>query len=297
MGRKARSVFLGALAALMAVLFLLAPTIAGQERAAAASVTYVNFTVTTSGYNTNVRSGPGLSYSIVRKIPPNTSVACDGWTYGDVVQDLWLGTNDARWYKIKGKNEWVASGVVKGNAPGSTPMPPSPTPAPAPANNFISPVGAPIQRAWPSATGWYGGGYGVYNWYIKGKYHTGLDVNRVGGDHGCPVYSTASGVVVYSGFASGWGNVIVIRHSSPVGTVYSLYGHLSQRSVANGKSVAKGQLIGKIGSTGNSSSAHLHFEIKNQACVNSLNILGPGYTSGHPNNYGYFDPLKFIDAY
>lgn len=47
----------------------------------------------------------------------------DGWAYGEVVNDLQLGTPDARWYKIAGTNFWVPSAYVNGNAPNSRPMP------------------------------------------------------------------------------------------------------------------------------------------------------------------------------
>ena len=83
----------------------------------------VSFTIKTSPYwYTNVRSGPGLGYKVVGKLKPGIRVRCDGYTYGSKVTDVWLGKPDYRWYKLKGKKQWVASGVVIGNAPKSTPI-------------------------------------------------------------------------------------------------------------------------------------------------------------------------------
>lgn len=56
------------------------------------------------------------------RIAPNQRINFDAWTFGDVVNDFWTGSPDARWYRIAGTNQWVASAVVNGNAPGSRPM-------------------------------------------------------------------------------------------------------------------------------------------------------------------------------
>ena len=82
----------------------------------------VNFSGRTAPAGVNVRSGPGTNFPVVRTIGGNQNVGFTGWTYGTVVTDLWLGTPDARWYRIA-DNQWVASAVVYGNAPGSRPMP------------------------------------------------------------------------------------------------------------------------------------------------------------------------------
>jgi surface antigen/subtilisin family serine protease len=73
----------------------------------------------------NVRSGPGTSYSIVGSRGYNSSATFDGWTYGERITDIALGTPDERWYRIAGTtNQWIASAIIDGNAPGSTPLPP-----------------------------------------------------------------------------------------------------------------------------------------------------------------------------
>jgi surface antigen len=83
----------------------------------------VNFSATSASSGINVRSGPGTNFGIVRRIGGKQRINFDAWQYGTTERDLWLGTPDARWYRISGTNQWVASAVVFGNAPGSRPMP------------------------------------------------------------------------------------------------------------------------------------------------------------------------------
>jgi len=86
--------------------------------------------------------------------------------------------------------------------------------------------------------------------------HWGIDI---AGDLGNPIYAADSGVIVYAGWNDwGYGNVIVIDHGNGWQT---LYAHLSQVLVNCGDFVTGGGLIGYMGSTGNSSGPHLHFEM------------------------------------
>jgi murein DD-endopeptidase MepM/ murein hydrolase activator NlpD len=81
----------------------------------------------------------------------------------------------------------------------------------------------------------------------------------IAGESGNAVYAADSGVVVYSGWNNyGYGNVIVIDHGNGWQT---LYGHLSEMRAGCAQSVIKGAVIGNLGSTGNSSGPHLHFEM------------------------------------
>jgi surface antigen len=87
------------------------------------SIRLVKFSGTAADSGVNIRSGPSTTNAIVGRLNPKQQVNFDAWTYGSVVNDLWLGTPDARWYRIAGTNNWVASAVIYGNAPGSTPIP------------------------------------------------------------------------------------------------------------------------------------------------------------------------------
>jgi len=87
----------------------------------------VNFTGRAAPAGVNIRSGPSLNSPVIGRLAPNQTVNFSGWTYGDVVTDIWLGTPDARWYRLRdrvnGQVGWAASAVIYGNAPGSTPRP------------------------------------------------------------------------------------------------------------------------------------------------------------------------------
>lgn len=83
--------------------------------------TVTPFSATAASSGANVRSAPSVSASIVGSIAPNERRSFDAWTYGDTVNDAWTGQPDARWYRLSGTNNWVASGVVSGNP---NPVPP-----------------------------------------------------------------------------------------------------------------------------------------------------------------------------
>ena len=98
--------------------------------------------------------------------------------------------------------------------------------------------------------------------------HWGIDI---AGQLGNPVYATDAGVVVYAGWNNnGYGNLVVIDHGNGW---QSLYGHLSAIFVGCGASVSQGGQIGTVGSTGNSTGPHLHFEVSiNGVRVNPLSL-------------------------
>lgn len=96
-----------------------------------------------------------------------------------------------------------------------------------------------------------------YTW-VRGfaSWHTGVDLAA---PTGTPVYAANSGVVIFNGWNSwGYGTMVVLAH----GPFLTLYGHLSGTTVGCGQIVTVGQQIGMVGSSGNSSGPHLHFEIR-----------------------------------
>jgi murein DD-endopeptidase MepM/ murein hydrolase activator NlpD len=99
--------------------------------------------------------------------------------------------------------------------------------------------------------------------------HPAIDI---GGQEGNPIYATDSGVIVYAGWSDyGYGNLIVIDHGNGW---QSAYAHLSVIAVSCGQSVYQGGYIGAMGTTGNSSGPHLHFELViNGAKVNPLDYI------------------------
>ena len=89
----------------------------------------------------------------------------------------------------------------------------------------------------------------------KTKSHTGIDIAS---NQGTAVYASDGGSVTLAGWNGGYGNCIMIDHGNGYVT---LYGHLSSISVSVGHTVSQGATIGAVGSTGNSTGPHLHFEV------------------------------------
>lgn len=112
--------------------------------------------------------------------------------------------------------------------------------------------------------------------YKTQKLHDGIDVPK---PTGTPVYAVDNGVCIVSkmqGNGRGYGNYVVIRHNA----YFSLSAHLSRRAVRQGQSILEGDIIGYIGSTGDSTGPHLHFG------------LCKAYNPGAPDKSNWFDPLS-----
>jgi len=146
-----------------------------------------------------------------------------------------------------------------------------------------------ISRSNPASARFYGPGHcgaiyegaigsGTFIWPTVARYLSGYDYSAIhpaidiAGDTGNAIFATDSGVVVYSGWSNyGYGYLIVIDHGNGWQSAYS---HLSAVAVTCGQSVYQGGYIGAMGSTGNSSGPHLHFElVYNGAKVNPWNFL------------------------
>lgn len=88
------------------------------------------------------------------------------------------------------------------------------------------------------------------------SYHSGIDLSTA---TGTTVFAADGGTVIFAGWSNwGYGNAIVLAH----GRFLTLYGHLNAINVSCGQSVGRGAPIGAVGSTGNSSGPHLHFEVR-----------------------------------
>ena len=99
--------------------------------------------------------------------------------------------------------------------------------------------------------------------------HKGIDMAA---PYGSNILAAESGVVILASYASGYGNCVMINHG---GGVVTLYGHASSLCCSVGQSVSKGQVIAKVGSTGNSTGNHLHFSVLiNGTYVNPASYLG-----------------------
>jgi murein DD-endopeptidase MepM/ murein hydrolase activator NlpD len=129
---------------------------------------------------------------------------------------------------------------------------------------------AHISQPFGPSSYWFEPAYGSYP-----HFHTGIDLVE---PFGSPVYAADDGVVALVGSSSqGYGNYVVIAHSGGLDT---LYGHLATSLVKVGDRVSQGQPVGMEGSTGNSTGAHLHFELRiNQKPVDPSPYLPPGAPS------------------
>jgi murein DD-endopeptidase MepM/ murein hydrolase activator NlpD len=127
-----------------------------------------------------------------------------------------------------------------------------------------------ISQPFGPSTFWFEPPYGRFP-----HFHTGIDMVA---PFGSPVYAADDGVVALVGTSSqGYGNYVILAHSGGLNT---LYGHLATALVKVGDRMSQGQPVGLEGSTGNSTGAHLHFELRiNQAPVDPAPYLPPGAPS------------------
>ena len=108
------------------------------------------------------------------------------------------------------------------------------------------------QFAWPVAQGVVSSGFGIRN----GAMHDGVDIAA---PRGTPVHAADNGTVVFAGRLHGYGNTVIIQHDNHYATVY---GHDERNFVHEGEHVSRGQMIGEIGTSGRTTGANLHFEIR-----------------------------------
>ncbi len=121
------------------------------------------------------------------------------------------------------------------------------------AAGFIWPVNGPVVS-----------GFGM-RW---GRMHEGIDIAAA---LGTPIHAAASGTVIHAGWLGGYGNLVVVDHGDGLATAYA---HASAILVAVGQQVSQGDTLSLVGSTGNSSGPHLHFEVRvNGSAVDPLLYL------------------------
>ncbi|MBU9722324.1 MULTISPECIES: peptidoglycan DD-metalloendopeptidase family protein [Bacillaceae] len=118
--------------------------------------------------------------------------------------------------------------------------------------------------AWPAVGGYISSHYGP-RW---GRMHNGIDIARPSNYN---ILAADNGTVSSARYENGYGNTVRINHNNGMET---LYAHLSSIDVSVGQTVGKGQVIGRMGSTGNSTGIHLHFEVRqNGQLKNPMNYL------------------------
>lgn len=154
------------------------------------------------------------------------------------------------------------------------------------AETLIVPDGVPLEKPKPAPTQYLASkslpiedlGSSRFIWPATGDlaqyfswYHPAIDISNLGGG---PIRASDSGTVTVAGSPdnSGYGRRVIIDHGNGYST---LYAHLSSTYVTIGQKVAKGDVVGAMGSTGRSSGVHLHFEVhKDGTSLNPYSILG-----------------------
>jgi hypothetical protein len=124
---------------------------------------------------------------------------------------------------------------------------------------------------WPVRSGYISSkfGYRKHPIYRRTKFHAGVDFAS---KRGSPVVATADGVVVFSGWQSGYGRLVEVKHMDGLVTRYA---HNQKNLVKEGDMVKKGQTIAKLGSSGRSTGPHVHFEVRKRGkAVNPLKYVG-----------------------
>lgn len=134
--------------------------------------------------------------------------------------------------------------------------------------NFIWPVQGKLTSNY---------GYRVHPVYRRREFHSGIDIAV---PMGSPVYASESGVVIYSGWSKGYGNLVIIKHRDNKSTYY---GHNLELLVKEGERVNQGKIIAFSGNTGISTGPHLHFEIR----VNGRTVDPMKYLNKHYLNNGF----------
>jgi murein DD-endopeptidase MepM/ murein hydrolase activator NlpD len=138
-------------------------------------------------------------------------------------------------------------------------LPPPPPPSPAAsgspsASGFQWPINARVTSEF---------GYRIHPIYGTRRMHAGIDL---GASSGSPIVAAKGGTVISAGSLGGYGNAVVISHGGGISTVYA---HQSRVAVSAGHSIGRGEVLGYVGSTGNSTGPHLHFEVRvNGAATN-----------------------------
>lgn len=128
----------------------------------------------------------------------------------------------------------------------------------------VSPSRGTGKLAWP-AVGGYISSYQGMRW---GRFHRGIDIAR---PRNLNILAADNGTVSFAGWDGGYGNKVIINHNNGMST---LYAHLRSIDVRVGQTVAQGQKIGVMGSTGNSTGVHLHFEVyQNGKLKNPMEFL------------------------
>lgn len=114
-----------------------------------------------------------------------------------------------------------------------------------------------LPSSWP-VMGRLGDGFGHRSdpFSGEGAMHTGVDIATT---YGTPVKATGDGIIRHASWFAGYGRCVIVDHGNGYQT---LYGHLSKIDVMEGQEIRQGESLGRVGSSGRSTGAHLHYEVR-----------------------------------
>ncbi len=190
----------------------------------------------------------------------------NGDTLGGIAQRFRAEANEIQTYPLNGLGTdvlTVGSQIVIPNGTKLTAR--ASAPAPVARRAAANPSGVQVAA---------GGATGNFLWPTRGvitqnywAYHQALDIAN---NNGTPIFASDGGYVSYAGWSPvGYGYMVKVSHNNGFET---LYGHLSYYDVEPGMYVAQGSIIGRMGSTGNSTGPHLHFEIRYGGTLQNPNL-------------------------
>lgn len=227
----------------------------------------------TSPDGLNLRSGPATTYDVLAVIPGGTRLqvvgrpTSDGWV--SITHANKLGWVDSKFLTM-GPAPGASAAAVATSTPGPSAVAAS-TPGPSAVPGSVQAQPSPAQPAarfiWPVASRRISTTFSVN--------HPGIDIDEYPSG-GNAVVAIAAGTVTFAGGTTccSYGLYVIVRHSDGY---TSLYSHLSSIGVSEGQEVKQGATLGKSGSTGFSTGAHLHLELRREGvAIDPLTVLqGP----------------------
>jgi murein DD-endopeptidase MepM/ murein hydrolase activator NlpD len=111
----------------------------------------------------------------------------------------------------------------------------------------------------------------------EGAMHTGIDISA---EFGAPVKATGDGIVIHANWNGGYGRCVIVDHGNGYQTWYA---HLSRMDVVEGDEIRQGDVVGQVGTTGRSTGAHLHYEVRIRSTpVNPYRFLAQSFGAKAP---------------
>lgn len=227
----------------------------GGKRCVRPLIVFVFFSV--AGCASQATISKPRSQGTYHVVTPGETLFRIGKAYGLTYQELARvnGIKDAGQIRV-GQRIFIPGATHPLPVETITPAEPAPAPPGSPEPGFET-------FFWP-VNGTINSGFGPRG----SSFHDGIDIAA---PEGTPILAIEAGEVIYSDQLRGYGNMVIVRHA---GGIVSVYAHNEANLVREGQTVARGEVVARVGSTGRVSGPHLHFEIRrNNAAQDPLRYL------------------------